>query len=322
MKQKIFLKCICAVLAVIFALSALPICHASEFPTGAGYVVTAGGNLNVRTGSGTNYSVITSVANGSALTVFGKENGFYKVGYAKNKTGYVSADYFKEYPSAYPAQVNIESGYLNVRSGAGTSYAAVSALYKGDTVVVLSENGGWAKVLYNNNQTGFLSTAYIKSLNEAKSVILNVPDFKQTDARWANVTLGTSGKTIAQIGCTTTCLSMTESYRLGFSVYPNTMSKSLSYSSTGSLYWPSNYVTSVNVSGLLATLRSLINKNKPVILGCSSTSGTHWVTVIGYKNGGVRYSDFYINDPGSSSRTLLSQFTSIYTDFYKIAYYN
>lgn len=322
MIQKIISRCLCAFFAALFSFGVLPTSSALEAPTGAGYVQTAGGSLNVRSGPGTGYPVISSAGNGASLTIYGSENGFYKVGYAKNKTGFVSETYFKEYSAAYPAQVNIRDGYLNVRSGAGTSYAAISLLYTGENIIVLSENGGWAKVLYNNNKIGYVSTAYIKKTTETKSVILNVPDFKQTDVRWANTTLGTSGKTIAKIGCTTTCLSMCESYRLGYSVYPNDMSETLSYTSDGSLYWPSNYVTSVNVSDLISTLRNLINKNKPVILGCSSSSGTHWVTVIGYKNGGTKYSDFYINDPGSSSRTLLSQFTSVYTDFYKIAYYN
>jgi len=291
-------------------------------PSGAGYVSTAGGRLNVRSGPGTNYTVLTSVSNGAYLTVYGSENGFYKVGYAENKTGYVSRSYFTRITSAYTASVNITSGYLNVRSGAGTKYSVISALYMNDTVIVLSEENGWARVLYKNIRTGYVSSAYLKAQNEEKSVILSVPDLKQTDARWAGVTIGESGKTIAQIGCTTTCIAMCESLRLGYTVYPDEMAKNLTYSSTGSLYWPSNYVTSVSVSELLPTVKNLINNNKPVILGFTSPEkGTHWVTVIGYKNGGESYSDFYINDPGSSYRTLLSQFTEIYTGFYKMAYY-
>ncbi|MCH5197749.1 MAG: SH3 domain-containing protein [Oscillospiraceae bacterium] len=322
MIQNFLSRCLCTLFAAILSLGVLPAGSASEAPIGAGYVSTAGGNLNVRSGPGTGYSVVSSVENGTALTVYGNENGFFKVGYAKNKIGFVSSAYFKEYSGAYPAQVNISSGYLYIRSGPGTQHTAIGALYKGNMIIVISESSGWAKILYNNNQTGFVSSAYIKKLNEEKSVVLSVPDFKQTDSRWANTQLGTSKKTISQIGCTTTCLSMCESYRLGYSVYPDVMSKSLTYSPDGSLYWPSNYVTSVSVSDLLSTLRNLINKNKPVILGCSSSKGTHWVTVTGYKDGGLKYSDFYINDPGSSSRTLLSQFTAVYTDFYKIAYYN
>jgi len=61
-----------------------------------------------------------------------------------------------------------------------------------------------------------------------------------------------------------------------------------------------------------------------VLLGCKNSYGSqHWVVVTGYTGGStLTASGFTINDPGTSSRTTLSQFLSVYPSFYKILYYN
>ena len=116
----------------------------------------------------------------------------------------------KSISGSFAAQVNTSSGNLNVRQGAGTSYAVQTSLPKGKTVVILSQSGGWSKILYHGTRTGFVSSQYLKQFSgdtTYPAVKLSVVSFKQTDPRWANVKLGSSGQTIAQIGCTTTGLA-------------------------------------------------------------------------------------------------------------------
>ncbi|MCB2353793.1 SH3 domain-containing protein [Clostridium estertheticum] len=48
--------------------------------------------LNVRSGAGTNYSIIGSVKSSTIVMISGKTNNFYKIAY-NGKIGYVSADY-------------------------------------------------------------------------------------------------------------------------------------------------------------------------------------------------------------------------------------
>ena len=299
---------------------------AANVPESAATVVTQGGRLNVRKGASKSNAIITSIENKSIVTVYSVANGWARVGYDNGKIGYCSTAYLNINESSYPMRVKLTSGYLNVRKGAGTSYGIKDYLYNNENVVVLSVSGSWARIVYHGNKTGFVNTSYLKavsySADTSKTVKLNVVDYKQTDSRWSWVTLGSSGQTLGRIGCTTTCLAMTESYRTGSTITPKTMASRLSYNSGGSLYWPSNYVTSTSSTGYLAKIKAVLDSGKPVIVGFKKYSGTmHWVVVTGYVNSGTTASDFIINDPGSSARTNLSQFISAYPVFHKIAYY-
>ena len=57
-----------------------------------GYVVTEGSNLNLRSYPGINASIITSIPNGSELTVYGNVNNWYVVSW-NGYTGYVYGEY-------------------------------------------------------------------------------------------------------------------------------------------------------------------------------------------------------------------------------------
>lgn len=291
----------------------------------AGIVATSSGNLNVRATQSTSSSVVASLAKDSYVTLLSKSGNWWYLEYADGKYGYSHADYIKIVSSSAAASVNITSGTLNVRAGAGTSYAVIGSLNKGKWVVVLSESNGWSKILYQGTKVGYVSSQYMKkqSSDTYSAISLNVPDYKQTDSRWADVTLGSSGKTIRSIGCTTTALAMTESYRLGYTIYPDAMSKKLSYSSSGSLYWPTNYLTTTDGTNYLQQIYQLLKQGKPVIIGAKTSSGNqHWVVVTGFTGGNsLSAANFKINDPGTSSRTNLSQFLNAYPAFYKLVYY-
>lgn len=151
-----------------------------------------------------------------------------------------------------------------------------------------------------------------------------MPSFKQTDSRWSDIKIGTQGDTVKSSGCTTTALSMTESFHLGKTVTPADMVKKLSYSASGMLYWPSEYNTElVASSDYLKKIYTQLSKGKPVILGMKKTGGSqHWVVITGHtkSTSSLSAGNFTINDPGSSTRTLLSEFVSAYPVAYKIAY--
>lgn len=65
-----------------------------------GTVVTSSSALNVRSGAGTSYSIIGSLANGTVITILGSAKStsgetWYKYAYSSSKTGYVSSNYIK-----------------------------------------------------------------------------------------------------------------------------------------------------------------------------------------------------------------------------------
>lgn len=311
--KKIFSVLLCC--ALIASIAIFPAAGAADVNSKAGKVNTSSSSLNVRSGPGTSYGIVGSLKKGSYVVLLQKSGQWWKVEYSDGKYGYCSADYIGEISST-AGSVNITSGYLNVRSGAGTSYSVISTLTKNESVVIIGSSGTWYRILFDGTSLGYASASYIKETASAESTVkLSVPDFKQTDARWSGVYIGSSGKTIGSIGCTTTCLAMTESYRTGTTIYPDAMSKKLSYSSTGSLYWPENYTTDTSVT--TDKIKSVLKQGKPVIVGLKTSAGsTHWVVVTGFSG-----SVIYINDPGSSSRTTLSQALEKYPYYYKSAYY-
>ncbi len=292
----------------------------------AGKVVTSSGNLNVRSSASKSAAVITSVKNSSWLTLVKKNGNWWYVEYANGKYGWCHSDYIKKYTGSYAVTVNISSGSLNVRKGAGTQYEVKTTLKKGEDAVVIKHGDSWSRILYRGNKTGYVSTTYIKKVSSSASfpaVSLSVPSFKQTDSRWASYPLGTTGGTIGTIGCTTTALAMTESFHTGTTVTPKAMAQKLSYSASGSLYWPSSYVVEIASSDYLSVIYNLLKSGKPVVFGAKKSGGTqHWVTVTGYNGNAstLSKSGFTVNDPGSNTRTTLSHFLSAYPNVYKIVY--
>lgn len=318
-------KIISFILTLILIISSLAVSSfAATTSSKAGTVSVTSGKLNVRNSASTSSTVVSTLSKGSYVTLISKSGNWWRVEYADGKYGYCHADYIKS-TSSTPATVNISSGSLNVRSGAGTSYSKIASLYKGEIVLVLSTTNGWSKILYNGTKTGYVNSQYLSMGNSSSysKVSLNVPSFKQTDKRWANVKIGSSGKTIAQIGCVTTAIAMIESYRTGTTIYPDVMSKKLSYSSSGNVYWPSHYSVVTSSSGYLSGIYSKLKEGKPVLFGAKKSSGAqHWVVITGYTGGStLTASGFTINDPGSNSRTTLQQFLNEYPTFYKYFYY-
>ena len=321
-------KLLSILLTLIFTLSifVMPIkSYGATLTSQAGIVSVSSGKLNVRKSASTGSVILTSLAKGSYITLISQSGNWYYVEYADDKYGYCHKDYIK-LDSGKTATVKTQSTSLNVRSGAGTGYAIKDTIPKGEIVIILSTSNGWSKILYNGTKTGFVSDAYL-SINSTDStyskVSLNVPSFKQTDSRWSDVKIGTSGKTIGQIGCVTTAIAMIESYRTGITIYPDAMSKKLSYSSTGNVYWPNNYIAVTSSSGYLSKIYEKLKEGKPVLFGAKKSTGTqHWVVITGYNgNDTLTASGFTINDPGSKSRTTLQHLLNEYPTFYKYFYY-
>ena len=130
-------------------------------------------SLNVRSGAGTSYSVITKLSKGTVVDVLeSASNGWKKIKTSNGTTGWVSGSYLTtgvvEYPStdnstsqtSYKATVNTDS--LNMRKGAGTSYSVITKLSKGTVVDVLeSASNGWKKIKTSNGTIGWVSGSYL-----------------------------------------------------------------------------------------------------------------------------------------------------------------
>ncbi len=296
--------------------------HAAGASSAAGAVTVSAGRLNVRSGASTSATVLTTLPKGGYITLLSKSGNWWQVEYAKGKTGYCHADYITAVEGD-PVTVNIGSGTLNVRSGAGTGYSRIGALQKGETVLLLSTTGDWSRILYHGTKTGYVSSRYLSGAGAGyKSIALSVPGYKQTDSRWSGVKIGSSGGTIGTIGCATTAIAMVESYRTGSTITPADMVKKLKYTAGGSVYWPDHY-TAVSGSGYLQGIYNQLKSGKPVLFGAKNRyGGQHWVVITGYTGGDtLTASGFTINDPGTNTRTTLQHLLNAYPTFYKYMTY-
>jgi uncharacterized protein YgiM (DUF1202 family) len=278
-------------------------------------------SLNLRAGAGTAYSVIGQLTNGMQVTILNNSNGWMQVKTSSGLTGYCSSSYITMNATVVAtktATVKVSSA-LNLRSGASTSSSVIGQLSNGQIVTVLSTSNGWSYVQTSSGQKGYCSASYLvvtSSTQSASKLLAGLPAYKQSDSAWSGTTLGSSGKTIGTIGCTITSLAMSESYRTNSRVTPNDIARECSFTSGGGLYWPSNYYEMAG-SNLTAVYQQL-KAGKPVIVGGSSSTSSHWVIIKGYQNvpadtngnpTSLAASMFLINDPGYNNSTLAEYFT-------------
>jgi len=127
--------------------------------------VKVSGSLNVRSGAGTTYSVVGSLANGTKVEVLKEQSGWTQIK-AGTTQGWVSATYLTYGSTTPPVTPTTKTGTikvngsLNVRSGAGTTYSIVGSLSNGAKVEVLKEQNGWAQIKSGSTQ-GWVSADYI-----------------------------------------------------------------------------------------------------------------------------------------------------------------
>lgn len=289
----------------------------------AGIVTLSSGWLNIRSSNSASSKSIGKLLNGDYVTLISKSGVWWYIEFEDGKFGYCSATYLKEV-SSETKYVNVSSGSLNIRSGAGSTFDIIGTLKKNESVIVIAKSGNWSKILFDGNRLGYVSSWYLSDNTAVSNTVnLNVPSYKQTDNRWANVKIGSSGKTIGNIGCATTGIAMMESYRLGYTIYPDVMSKKLKYTSSGSVYWPSNYTSITNKTDYLENILKLLKSGKPVLFGAKNRYGSqHWVVITGFSGGDtLTASKFIVNDPGSKNRMTLQDLLNTHQNFYKYFYY-
>jgi 3D (Asp-Asp-Asp) domain-containing protein len=116
--------------------------------------------LNVRQSPATSSLIIGKVTNDQALDVKSRQNGWLKISY-KGKIGYVSSQYTKETSTAVAGTYYVNATSLNVRSGAGTNYAQIGKLNRGQAVSVKGDLGnGWYQISFNG-RTGYVNKQFI-----------------------------------------------------------------------------------------------------------------------------------------------------------------
>ena len=229
------------------------------------------------------------------------------------------------------AWVSVE-GRVNVREKASASSQFVGSFPDRQEIRVLDEKAvkGFYKVSgkdYTTSKeiTGYASKKYISfDPPEPPQVKLDVVSYLQTDERWGDVLLGSTKKTMYDIGCATTALAMSESFLKGKEIHPDELAEGAVYTSDGEIGWPNDYYWNYSKDMYLDFVYNKLHEGIPVLIGCTRYNGRpHWVLITGYVGDGgtLKARDFLINDPLPYGRTNLQQYLDEYPVFSKLIYY-
>ena len=116
-----------------------------------------GSDVRMRSGPGTNYSILGTYQNGTALTVTGTENGWSKVTIG-GTSGYIRSDYVS-------GGADSQTGYIKgtgvrMRSGASTTSSILGVYNTGTEMTITGESGNWYKVSYGGKD-GYVRKDYM-----------------------------------------------------------------------------------------------------------------------------------------------------------------
>lgn len=161
----------------------------SQYLTGVSQVkdFNASGKVNdsgvrYRTGPSTSDSILGSLGSGTAVSIVGINNGWFKIVY-NGVTGYMRSDYIDitavssgtstseasgtEAPSASKTGT-VTADYVRFRTGPSLNSTIIRTLNTGTKVDVLSETSGWYKIVYSGT-TGYMSSTYVSLKSETVS---------------------------------------------------------------------------------------------------------------------------------------------------------
>ena len=140
--------------------------QAAAATTSTSAAAMTGDYINLRSGAGTNYSIIGSLSRGELVTVLDDSNpDWVKVQTSSGAIGYCSKEFVKTLSSDEEAEEligTLTGDYVNLRAGAGTGHAVIGMLYLNDEVTVLDDSdANWAKIRTKDGQEGYCSKEYL-----------------------------------------------------------------------------------------------------------------------------------------------------------------
>ena len=168
-----------------------------DFALGTGTIV-CDTTVNFRSQPNTSSSVLASLKNGTAVTVTGISNGWFKATY-NGQSGYISGDYVSfggsssssTSASASTSTSSTQSAKVvcdttvNFRSQPNTSCTVLASLANGTVVTVTGSSNGWYTATYNG-MTGYLSADYVQ-LTGSVTQSSNAVSYNGTSAKRAAV---------------------------------------------------------------------------------------------------------------------------------------
>ncbi|MBO4885534.1 MAG: SH3 domain-containing protein [Clostridia bacterium] len=156
---------LCAALVAVLVAASMPALAVGQSTTlatsGSRYIVTASG-LNVRSGAGMGFSVITVAPRGATVTYISNNRGWWYVRLSSGTTGYVDKQYLTPVSAADTGAYTVTASVLLMRAKPNTDGKRVGKLMKGTNVYVSKLNGDWGYVSYNG-VSGWVALRYLRA---------------------------------------------------------------------------------------------------------------------------------------------------------------
>ena len=158
--------------------------------SGSGYIQVNTEVLNVRSGPGTGYALVTKIGLNEKHNVLETKNGWYKIK-VKNMEGWVSGDYVKFIPGTsestgngqpvennqppvnslpegqLPTAVIVTGNVVNIRQWNSMDAPVIDQVKSGDALNVLSSQGDWYRVSLLNGKVGWIANWLTQPLEGA-----------------------------------------------------------------------------------------------------------------------------------------------------------
>lgn len=140
-------------------------------PSNSKYKTTA--NLNLRSGRGTSYKILTTIPKNKEITVTEVSKGWGKITY-NSKTGYSSMQYLKLISTGSNThKVSTGGPTLRLRTSRSTSSKILLSIPNGTQLKVTDIKNGWGKTTYKS-KTGYVYTKYLAAFKSV-NVLTDLP---------------------------------------------------------------------------------------------------------------------------------------------------
>lgn len=157
---------------------------ASTYANAATAVINDPEGVNLRSGAGTNYGVVTAIPYGKNVTLISTDiksgtgcSGWYNISW-NGYTGYVCSNLvtvsntssgtttYNGYYLTSSWDTRISEDYANVRENGSYNARILDTIYMGTKVKVLSAGSTWTKISYYNNKIGYVLTKLVKNYSD------------------------------------------------------------------------------------------------------------------------------------------------------------
>ncbi len=130
-------------------------------------------SVNLRSGPGTKYTVLTSLARGAAVSIVAKEGSWYKVTTTSGKVGWILGGYLAVNgtaaaapAAAAPAATTASSSAattarVNLRKGPGTRYGSFGTMANRSALKLVARSGEWIQVRSPRGTLGWVHSDYV-----------------------------------------------------------------------------------------------------------------------------------------------------------------